>query len=207
MWCLASGKELRAAPGFLPLSPSGAEPHAAAHSARQNQNCRFVPKDQPRNANVLPRPGGAATGTDTTFTWDALAQRPGLRFNPKSAGSHQLPWKHGNHCKVLHSHRGWHDSSSTGHRPSSPAPTVIYELRGLAAAAPPSSPPANKLCQWAQHRRPCGVPRAQRQPPGAPLHPRHVHTSLPPPSSASCKVCPCYHAKDRAIFTSQGLAC
>lgn len=37
-----------------------------------------------------------------------------------------------NTVKVLHLQRGWHDSSSPRHWPSSPAPTVIYELRGLA---------------------------------------------------------------------------
>lgn len=37
-----------------------------------------------------------------------------------------------NTVKVLHLQRGWHDSSSTRGWPSSPAPTVIYELRGLA---------------------------------------------------------------------------
>ena len=103
--------------------------------------------------------------------------------------------------KVLRLHRGWHDGSSTSHRPGSPAPTVIYELRGLAAAAPPSS----------QHTLPTGTTifarvlladpgpsgRSERHwgsgspqgpPPRSPPAPRHVRTSLPPPSIASCKV-------------------
>lgn len=98
---LASSKELRAAPSFLPLSQPGAEPHAAARPVRQNQNYLFAPKDQPRNANLLPRSGGVAVGTASTFTrGPPQAQRPGLGFNPKSTGSQRR-----SPCTVLQ--RGW----------------------------------------------------------------------------------------------------